>query len=84
MARDRRHAELKSAKGGWLATACEWRILGPSFRFGAVVQLRCGEILVACRAERAKGSPKMRPFPASARNLKGFALVIVHSPANFN
>ena len=38
-------------------------VLGPSFRFGAVVQLWCGEILVACRAERAKGSPKTHTPP---------------------
>ena len=40
MARDWRHAEAESAKGGWLATACEGRILDPSFHFDAVMVRR--------------------------------------------
>ena len=47
----------------WVAPVAECCVLGPSFRFGAVVQLWCGEILLACCAERAKGSPKTHTPP---------------------
>ena len=47
----------------WVAPVAECCVWGPSFRFGAVVQLWCGEILVACCAERAKGSPKTHTPP---------------------
>ena len=47
----------------WVAPVAECCVLGPSFCFGAVVQLWCGEILVACCAERAKGSPKTHTPP---------------------
>ncbi len=47
----------------WVAPVAECCVLGPSFRFGAVVQLRCGEISLTCRAERAKGSPKTHTPP---------------------
>ena len=55
-------------------------VLGPSVRFGAVVQLWCGEILVDYRAERADGSPKTHtPCPPLGYPVR-FALGVTGVP----